>query len=717
MRGRYFLPMQGGGRSLERVGGLVSLVRGTTAVGLTPTSLSVRAATFLGFAVGVLLLVGSIGLAVRERSQKQLALDNQLTTAVTQESASLREYFLRARAIMLLTSHSPAFKEFYDLPGDRLKKVKTSGPVMGKINEALTYLERLYPNSIGEACFIDRTGPENARVVRGDRAAVSDLSPDESGNPFFRPTFALRPGQVYQAKPYVSPDTGEWVISNSTPLAGAGSVAPAIVHFEITLESFRREAAAVARSFDMTIVDADTGRVVVDSRFPQRVGAPLGRPADRRFASLVASGASSGTETIERHRSAFLRLAPIPGNANDWYVVGAQPKAVGSFLTDLGPAPLGMGAGALALLLLAGAGVRSSRRTLQIAAHTDLLTGLHNRRQLIADLGDACERAAKDGRFGFVLFDLDGFKTYNDTFGHLPGDALLRRLAQKLEAAVDGWGRAYRLGGDEFCVLAPLREDEGVERTAAVGEAALSERGLGFAVGASSGGVLLPLEATTTSDALSMADLRMYARKNGGRPSPARQTADVLVRVLHERSELLGPHSEDVANLAVDIGQRLGLPEHRLETLRQAAVLHDVGKIAIPDEILNKPGKLTNDEWGLIRDHTLIGERILSPAPALLEVATIIRATHERMDGTGYPDGFVGEAIRMEARIIAAADAYCAMTAMRPYATPRSVEGALDELRRCAGTQFDPAVVEGLAAALGVRSPTQATGATAAAIR
>jgi len=149
-----------------------------------------------------------------------------------------------------------------------------------------------------------------------------------------------------------------------------------------------------------------------------------------------------------------------------------------------------------------------------------------------------------------------------------------------------------------------------------------------------------------------------------------------------------------VGELAVAVGRRLGLDERALRLLRQAGELHDIGKIAIPATILDKPGRLSDDEWALMREHTLIGERILAAAPALRDVAAVVRSSHERFDGTGYPDGLAGDAIPLEARIVFAADALCAMTSDRPYHTPRSLEGAIDELRRHRGDQFDPAVVD-----------------------
>jgi hypothetical protein len=168
----------------------------------------------------VLLTVG-VGVGMSEHSHAVATLNGALATSASQQAEILDDYFARAKSIDLLTAHNPAFVEFYQLPGTRTaagrdRQVRAGGPILDKANAALGYLEQLFPDSIGEACFIDRSGPEIARVVRGERATPADLSPDESANPFFKPTFALRHGQVYQAKPYVSPDTKEWVISNST---------------------------------------------------------------------------------------------------------------------------------------------------------------------------------------------------------------------------------------------------------------------------------------------------------------------------------------------------------------------------------------------------------------------------------------------------------------------------------------------------------------------
>lgn len=173
--------------------------------------------------------------------------------------AALDAYFARARAIVLLTAQNPAFGAFYAEKGTREAKITAGGRTVREANSALAYLERLYPESIGEACFSDESGAENARAVRGRVAPLADLSLDEADAPFFAPGFALRRGQVHQARPYVSPDTKEWVIANVTRAPGVRR-ARAIVHFEVTMESFRRAAAVQTQRFRMTVVDRRTAR-------------------------------------------------------------------------------------------------------------------------------------------------------------------------------------------------------------------------------------------------------------------------------------------------------------------------------------------------------------------------------------------------------------------------------------------------------------------------
>jgi diguanylate cyclase (GGDEF)-like protein len=335
-------------------------------------------------------------------------------------------------------------------------------------------------------------------------------------------------------------------------------------------------------------------------------------------------------------------------------------------------------------------------------AFHDPLTGLPNRRSLIADLERGFADATVERPLVLLLSDLDGFKAYNDTFGHPAGDALLDRLGHNLAAAVESHGSAYRMGGDEFCVLAP--SEHGAEALARAATAALSEHGEGFSITASCGAVLLPTEVQDAAEALRMADQRMYARKNlDSRASAGRQSTDVLLRVLSERSPDLGIHLSEVTALAHAVATKVDLAEDQLAPLLQAASLHDVGKSAVPDEILNKPGPLNEEELGFMRRHTVIGERILGGAPALANAAKLVRSSHERFDGGGYPDGIHGDEIPLGARIIAVCDAYDAMTSDRPYRATMSIEAALSELCGCAGTQFDPAVVDAFRSVLAER--------------
>jgi two-component system cell cycle response regulator len=323
-------------------------------------------------------------------------------------------------------------------------------------------------------------------------------------------------------------------------------------------------------------------------------------------------------------------------------------------------------------------------------AVTDPLTALHNRRSLMTEL----ERVAKGPReMVFAIFDLDGFKAYNDSFGHPAGDMLLRRCGEQLAASVAPQGKAFRLGGDEFCVLVPGGRER-LEGVLAIAGAALSERGEGLTITASAGGVMLPTEATDPTEALRTADMRMYAAKGLRATSAQRQTQDVLVRVLREREPALGDHLRGVARLAAAIGKAARLDAEQLDSLVRAAELHDIGKIAIPDRILHKRGPLDEADWDLMRTHTTIGERILSAAPAMNPVAEVVRSSHERWDGGGYPDGLAGDESPLGSRIIFVCDAFEAMTEQRSYREVMSPTEALGELRRCAGTQFDPALVD-----------------------
>jgi diguanylate cyclase (GGDEF)-like protein len=329
-------------------------------------------------------------------------------------------------------------------------------------------------------------------------------------------------------------------------------------------------------------------------------------------------------------------------------------------------------------------------------AVTDALTGLGNRRKLAADLGGWFAGPGAAPRL-LMLFDLDGFKAYNDTFGHPAGDALLARLGVKLSTEVAPFGEAYRLGGDEFCAVVDV-DAERVEEVIAIAAHALTESGEEFTVSASYGVVLLPHEADSLEHALQLADERMYTHKHGRASGAGDQARDVLMRTMQAKQPSLGAHASEVAQLAVAVARRFGMTGEEIDEVARAAELHDVGKVGIPDAILDKPGALDSDEWDFMFQHTILGERILNAAPALRPVARLVRSTHERWDGTGYPDGLKGSEIPRGARIVAVCDAYEAMTSDRAYRAAMSHEAACRELRAMAGTQFDPEIVEAFVA-------------------
>jgi diguanylate cyclase (GGDEF)-like protein len=649
----------------------------------------------------VMLLIGvSAGFAGHARALTRER--NELAHDAAEQAEVLNAYFTRARSIILLTAHGAEFRQFYAEPGARDQRVRRGGPTLNAINESLGYLEELYPDRIGEACFIDASGAENARTVRGQRASYADLSPDEARNPFFAPSFALSKNQVYQAKPYVSPDTDEWVIANSTLVPMPDGSKPGIVHFEVTVDSFRRE--AIAHS-DRTVlvVDADTGQVVIDAMNPQQLGAPLGDPTDLRFRDAVNGRADSGRLQLDGHQSAYKRIAATPGNANNWYVVSVAGNTAGA-VTGVGVLPFVIVFAALVLIAFLLVALRRGQNVLVSAANTDALTGLYNRRRLVTDLDAALSRATDADPVLLMLCDLNGFKAYNDTFGHPAGDALLARLGAALAREVGGRGRAYRIGGDEFCVLArPGRDD--INEVIAVATDALSEQGEGFSITTSQGAVLLPRDASSGTEAMRTVDLRMYENKNGGRVPADAQTTNALVRAIHERDQEWAQRLASTADLAGAVCRELGVPVAEEIRIRQAAQLHDVGKVGIPDEILRKPGPLTSPEWAFIQQAPAIGERITLSAPALAPVAPLVRSARERYDGAGYPDGLAGDDIPLGARIIAVCATLAAMTSERPYAERLDTAAALAELDHAAGTQFDPLVVAALRQA--VRQPAR----------
>jgi diguanylate cyclase (GGDEF)-like protein len=645
----------------------------------------------------LILLPLLVSATIVQDGQRKTNEDGALAHEAEEQASIVSEYFTRSSALTQILAQNPSFAEFYEHPGPRKDKIRAQIKAVRGANEALAHLESVFPGSIGEACFIDVGGAENARAVRGRIEPLANLSLDETGASFFAPTFRLRPGEVYQSEPYVSPDTNEWVIANSSPIELPGQPTPGIIHFEVTLESLRRAAVALDEAVDFQIVDARTGLAVVDTRY-SFTSASL--PSGLRMTALPSSGSlgEEGLLTIGGRRVAYKRLPRQEGNANEWIAVARSRTQAAGWWGNLSAWQGALIFGILLMIPLSFVGWRRSQRDLEHAAETDGLTGLGNRRRLSATLERATRTASTERPFLLAMYDLDGFKFYNDTYGHPAGDALLVRLAQRLAGSLGEQAYAYRMGGDEFCVVSALSSVDGALDVAARAAEALNEHGEGFTVSASYGAVLLPTETNDITEALRLADQRMYAQKSSSRMSAPRQAADVLVQIIGERHPELGEHASVVAHLAEAVSLRLGLSREQADEIKRAAELHDIGKLAIPESILMKVGPLTAAEWEFVRQHTVIGERILSAAPSLAGCGKIVRSSHEWFDGTGYPDGLVGGDIPLPSRIVAVCDAFQAMTSTRPYRERRSVEDAVAELRRSAGTQFDPSIVSAFVA-------------------
>ena len=346
----------------------------------------------------------------------------------------------------------------------------------------------------------------------------------------------------------------------------------------------------------------------------------------------------------------------------------------------------------LAIAAVAGGGIRlimaqRENRRLLAAANTDHLTGISSRARLWADA-----EAFTGSRVTVAVLDLDGFKFYNDSFGHTAGDALLQKIATELVKATETDGEVYRIGGDEFCALLPGDSKSNAEVLEGL-RRATRITGKGFEISASLGFADYPAEADDIAGALSLADVRMYEKKSSVRTSARSQVHEALVRSLREREPELAFHNSRVRRFAVAVASELVRSSEDLDIIGRAAELHDVGKVAIPDAILSKGKALDQDEWDLMKQHTEVGERIIGASPALKPVATLVRHSHEHWDGTGYPDGLLGTDIPLGSRIILACDALDAMMSNRPYSPPSTAREALTELEGYAGKQFDPSVV------------------------
>jgi diguanylate cyclase (GGDEF)-like protein/putative nucleotidyltransferase with HDIG domain len=375
---------------------------------------------------------------------------------------------------------------------------------------------------------------------------------------------------------------------------------------------------------------------------------------------------------------------------------------------------------------------RSTYRALRAMrlALTDPLTGLGNHRHFHERLQRELVAADDAGQhLSLCLVDIDDFKRINDQYGHPTGDRVLSQVASRLRQG----GEAFRLGGDEFAVLLPEQDEGAAFETAASIVERLREMKLEHSeqITVSGGVATFPVQGVGRDELIRFADSALYWAKEhgkdrvriyrpevvelaelkklaGGADRAARfRAAASLARAVDARDVYEGSHSERVAELAVRIAERMGLEQEEVELTRLAASLHDLGKLAVPEEILRKPGPLTDGERLVLERHPQIGYRMLESL-GVDPVAEWVLHHHERWDGSGYPDGLHGDDIPLGARVIFVADAYDAMTNDRVYRRKLSPDAALAELEGCSGTQFDPGAVSALTALVDEHEPVAA---------
>lgn len=329
-------------------------------------------------------------------------------------------------------------------------------------------------------------------------------------------------------------------------------------------------------------------------------------------------------------------------------------------------------------------------------AVNDRVTGLRNRASLEADIGAAA--AVPGGGWVLVLLELEGLEAHSDRLGYSAGDEVLRRAARQLaDAVVPLGGIAYRLATSRLAVLVPVGERQ-------LGEIVLAATGApgeeaGVLAGRSYGEVAIPSEAVDADTAFQVAGKRLTAHRQRRHRSARRQAHAVLMAALDARRPELRDHLRATTYRSISLARRLRLDREEIDDVALAAELQSVGLLTVPDAVLEKK-TLDEAERAIVRSHTAEGARIVSAAPGLATVARLVRSSAEHVDGSGYPDGLAGDAIPLGARVIAVAVAFAAMTERRPDREPIDTGEALAELRRNSGSQFDPRIVEALAADL-----------------
>lgn len=336
---------------------------------------------------------------------------------------------------------------------------------------------------------------------------------------------------------------------------------------------------------------------------------------------------------------------------------------------------------------------KEKQEQIEYLSFHDHLTGLYNRRFFDEELRRL--NTPRNLPLSLLIFDVNGLKLTNDAFGHIAGDRLLKKVAQTMEAMSRSDDIIARIGGDEFVILLPQTKMLEAKELAKRINVALSHEHLEAGqISISSGWGVKTLANEEIDEVFKAAENKMYQYKISERNSTRNEAIQFIMKTLYEKLPREQEHSERVSKISGAIGTAMGLTKEEINELITAGALHDIGKIAIGNEILDKVDNLSDYEWLEIRRHPEISYSILSSLNDYAPLANIILVHHERYDGTGYPKGLVGDQIPMQARIIAIADAYDAMTYGRPYKEPLSADTAIQEITNGKSTQFDPAIVD-----------------------
>lgn len=342
--------------------------------------------------------------------------------------------------------------------------------------------------------------------------------------------------------------------------------------------------------------------------------------------------------------------------------------------------------------------MKNAEETIRRQAYTDGMTGFHNRMFFEAEMSRMNKQLDTYKPLSIIVIDIDGLKITNDTFGHNAGDELLKMAAAIIRKVFKDKGTISRTGGDEFCVLLPNTDLRTAQERAGYFVRFLNRLNRFNAVIPISMSIgLASTEDDDDDDLYSVyrrADDNMYRYKISQSNSEKSRVVDMLLAALSERDYVAQGHVERISELCRKMAEALGLTEGQKRNLLLLSKIHDLGKIGVPDEILNKPGRLTRKEYEKMKTHVNIGFNIASRAKELVSVAPFILHHHEHWNGSGYPDGLKGDEIPLECRILGIVDAFDAMTNDRPYHKGVSVEEAIKEIRKCSGKQFDPDLVE-----------------------